>query len=84
LRLEYQIIRRQSIARLRRAFPDHDLGQDFLLDKTPRPIACRALVFREKLFDVGPNFRLIGATSTLFLINNAVLKILNDHVYCSV
>jgi hypothetical protein len=78
------MIRRQSIARLRRAFPDHDLGQDFLLDKTPRPIACRTLVFRESSLTSGPNFRLISAASTLFLINNAVLKILNDHVYCSV
>jgi hypothetical protein len=51
LRLEYQMMLRQSIARLRRAFPDHDLGHDFLLDKTPRPIACGALLVREELFD---------------------------------
>jgi len=51
LPLEYQMILRQSIARLRRAFQDHDLGHDFVPHKTPRPIACRAFILREKFFD---------------------------------
>src|SRR2546426_3606611 len=29
----------------------HDFGHDFLLHKTPRQIACRALIIREKVFN---------------------------------
>ena len=34
-----------------RAMARNDLGQNFLLHKTPRPIACRALFICEKFFD---------------------------------
>src|SRR5437773_11068734 len=36
--------------KLARAMAGHYLGHDFLLHKTPRPIACRALVVCEELF----------------------------------
>src|SRR3982074_1333549 len=34
-----------------RAMATHDLGHDFLLHKTPGPIACCTLVTSKKLFD---------------------------------
>src|SRR5947208_3859810 len=36
--------------KLGRAMAGHDLGHDFLLYKTPRPITRRALVISEKVF----------------------------------
>ena len=37
---------------LARTMARNDLGQDFLVHKTPSPIARRALLIREKFFDV--------------------------------
>ena len=43
--------RREVFRKFGRAMAGHDFGHDFLLHKTPRPIACRALVVREEVFD---------------------------------
>jgi len=43
--------RREVFWKFGRAMAGHDLVQDFLLDKTPRPIACRTFVVGEEVFD---------------------------------
>ena len=42
---------REMFRKFGRAMAGHDLGHDFLLHKTPRPIACRALVVGEEFFN---------------------------------
>src|SRR4030095_10526019 len=42
---------REMFRKLARTMAGHNLGKDFLLNKTLRSIACRALVVREKILD---------------------------------
>ena len=44
--------RRELFRKLARAMAGHDLGHDFLLHKTPRPIARGAFFIGEKFFDI--------------------------------
>jgi hypothetical protein len=43
---------RELFRELARAMAGHDLGHDFLLHKTPGPVAGRALVVGEEFFDI--------------------------------
>src|SRR5439155_24816708 len=43
--------RREVFWKFARAMARHDLRHDFLLHKTPRPIAHRTFVIREEVFD---------------------------------
>src|SRR2546430_11099665 len=43
--------RSEIFRKFSRAMARHDLGHNFLVHKTPRPIACRPLIIREEFFD---------------------------------
>src|SRR6202045_4135638 len=57
--------------KLGRAMTSHDVRHDFILYKTPGPIACRALVVGEKLFNgvvIQRSHAMPGFSTVLYLL----------------